>query len=119
MPTEEAPKPPTPEPKVPVSTVEIEKPQPTKLTTPLPPVINATNALQHTFGSALKGLPSTGTSQIPPNRPQTVIGRGAGHLLQETNPPVLKDARLTSQIRATMHPDLATFPPVAPVVTKT
>jgi hypothetical protein len=96
--------------------VSIAPPASTKPAATLPPIINATNALKSTFGSALKGMPATGASPIPPNRPKALIQRTAGNLLSPANPPVLKDPRLTSQVRATAHPDILVFPP-HPVVT--
>jgi len=96
--------------------MEIVKPAATKLSAPLAPVIDATNALKNTFGSALKGMPSTGMSPIPANRPKAITGIGAGNVLPPVTPPTLKsDARLTSQVRATAHPDIAIFPPHPPL----
>jgi hypothetical protein len=95
-----------------LKTITLGRPAPTKTIAPLAPVIDATNALKGTFGSTQKGMPSTGMSPIPPNRPKTIIQRSAGNLLSPVTPPVLKsDPRLTSEIRATPHPDIVVFPP--------
>ena len=97
--------------------INVGRPTATKPSAALAPVINATIALQHTFGSALKGMPSTGMSPTPPNRPKALTQCSAGHVLAPVTPPVLKsDPRLTSQIRATAHPDIIVFPP-HPVLT--
>lgn len=94
-----------------LKTISVGKITPTIPSAPLAPIIEATNALKSTFGSALRGMPSTGIAPTPANRPKTVIKRRAGHLLPAVTPPALKsDARLTSQIRATAHPDIVTFP---------
>jgi hypothetical protein len=99
--------------------ISVGKIAPTIPSAPLPPIIDATNALKTTFGSVLKGIPAMGSVPTPANRPKTVVKRRAGNLLSPTNPPVLKgDARLTSQVRATGHPDIVTFPshPIVPIV---
>jgi hypothetical protein len=97
--------------------INIGKPTPTKPSAPLAPVVNFTTALQHTFGSTLKGMPYTGMSPIPAHRPKIIMARSSGHVLAAITPPVLKsDPRLTSEIRATPHPDILVFPP-HPIVT--
>jgi hypothetical protein len=82
---------------------------------PLIPVIEASEALQHTFGSLLKGLAHTTASPIPPHRPKMVVARKTGHRLSQTTPRVLSNPRLKSQVRATAHPDIIIFPPHPPL----
>jgi hypothetical protein len=92
--------------------INVGKPLATTPIAPLAPIIDATNALKSTFGSTLKGMPYTGVSPTPANRPKMIVQRSAGNRLSPTKPPVLKaDARVTSQVRATPHPDILVFPP--------